>query len=53
MSGTFVISLDLELMWGVRDHSTVAEYGDAVLGGRAAIPKMLDRFRVNFCTRFG
>lgn len=44
MSGTFVISLDFELMWGVRDHRTVAEYGDAVLGGREAIPQMLSRF---------
>jgi len=33
MSGRFVISLDLELMWGSRDHRSVAEYGDAVLGG--------------------
>ena len=44
MTGTFVISLDFELMWGVRDHRTVAEYGDAVLGGREAIPLMLSRF---------
>ena len=45
MSGTFVISLDFELMWGVRDHRSVTEYGDAVLGGREAIPQMLSRFR--------
>ena len=44
MSGSLVISLDFELMWGVRDHRSVAEYGDAVLGGRAAIPAMLERF---------
>lgn len=44
MSGSFVISLDLELMWGVRDHRNVASYGDAILGGRAAIPEMLRRF---------
>jgi peptidoglycan/xylan/chitin deacetylase (PgdA/CDA1 family) len=31
-------------MWGVRDHRTAAEYGDAVLGGRRAIPQMLERF---------
>ena len=45
MSGSFVISLDFELMWGVRDHRTVHSYGDAVLGGRKAIPEMLSRFK--------
>lgn len=45
MSGRFVISLDFELMWGVRDHRSAAEYGDAVLGGRQAIPQMLALFR--------
>lgn len=45
MTGKFIISLDFELMWGVRDHRSVAEYGDAVLGGREAIPLMLQRFR--------
>jgi peptidoglycan/xylan/chitin deacetylase (PgdA/CDA1 family) len=45
MTGTLVISLDFELMWGVRDHRTIQDYGDAVLGGRQAIPKMLARFQ--------
>lgn len=45
MTGCFVISLDFELMWGVRDHRSVQDYGDAVLGGREAIPLMLARFR--------
>lgn len=31
-------------MWGVRDHATPKSYGDAVLGGRQAIPEMLRRF---------
>ncbi|HZF45885.1 MAG TPA: hypothetical protein VEZ26_06090 [Sphingomonadaceae bacterium] len=44
MTGRLVISLDFELMWSVRDHRTTAEYGDAVLGGRAAIPEVLKRF---------
>lgn len=44
MSGSFVISLDFELMWGVRDHRTVQNYGDAVLGGRDAITHILARF---------
>lgn len=44
MSGKLVISLDFELMWGVRDHRTLADYGDAVLGARRAIPQMLKLF---------
>lgn len=47
MSGTFVISLDFELMWGVRDHRSVSDYGDAVLGGRVAIPEILARFQAS------
>ena len=42
--GEFVISLDFELLWGVRDHATQDSYGANVLGGRAAIPPMLERF---------
>ncbi len=42
--GKFVISLDFELMWGVRDHLDVAAYGGNVLGVRAAIPRMLELF---------
>ncbi len=44
MAGRLVISLDFELMWGVRDHRSTAEYGDAVMGGRRAIPLMLEEF---------
>lgn len=44
MPGKLVISLDFELMWGVRDHRSVADYGDAVLGVREALPGMLKRF---------
>lgn len=47
MTGTFVVSLDLELMWGVRDKRTVESYGDAVRGERKAIPGMLARFAAN------
>jgi peptidoglycan/xylan/chitin deacetylase (PgdA/CDA1 family) len=43
--GSFVISLDFELMWGVRDHATRESYGGNVLGGREAIPAMLDLFQ--------
>lgn len=44
MAGKLIISLDLELMWGVRDHASVAGYGNAVMGGRHAIPEMLRLF---------
>lgn len=44
MSGEFVISLDFELLWGVRDHATRDIYGANVLGGREAIPRILDLF---------
>ena len=43
-SGYLVVSLDLELMWGMRDHRTIKTYGDAVLGGREAIPHILRLF---------
>lgn len=39
-----VISLDFELIWGVRDHSTRDACGANVLGGREAVPRMLDMF---------
>lgn len=44
VSGAFVISLDFELLWGVRDHADRSSYGRNILGGRAAIPRMLDLF---------
>ncbi len=31
-------------MWGVRYHMSIDSYGDAVLGGRAAIPEILKLF---------
>ena len=44
MSGELVISLDFELLWGVRDHATRDSYGANVLRGREAIPRILDLF---------
>ena len=44
MTSSFIISLDFELMWGVRDHRSIADYGDAVLGARQAIPRMVALF---------
>jgi peptidoglycan/xylan/chitin deacetylase (PgdA/CDA1 family) len=42
--GRFVISLDFELHWGVRDKRTLSGYRDNLLGVRKAIPAMLDKF---------
>lgn len=42
--GALVISLDFELMWGVRDLQTKASYGANILGVRQAIPAMLALF---------
>lgn len=42
--GTFVVSLDFELHWGVRDHRSVADYRENLLGVRRAIPALLDLF---------
>jgi peptidoglycan/xylan/chitin deacetylase (PgdA/CDA1 family) len=47
MNGKFVISLDFELLWGVRDHADRDTYGKNVLGARAAVPKMLELFAKN------
>jgi peptidoglycan/xylan/chitin deacetylase (PgdA/CDA1 family) len=43
--GIFVVSLDFELHWGMRDHSTVEDYEENLAGSRQAIPQMLDLFR--------
>ncbi len=42
--GQFVLSLDFELLWGVRDHADRQSYGPNVLGARAAVPRMLELF---------
>lgn len=47
MTGSLIISLDFEMMWGVRDHRTTEDYGDAVLGVRQAVPLILSRFAQN------
>ncbi|MEO6349012.1 MAG: polysaccharide deacetylase [Aquaticitalea sp.] len=43
-TGKFVISLDFELMWGVRDIQTTETYGRNILGVWEALPKMIDAF---------
>jgi peptidoglycan/xylan/chitin deacetylase (PgdA/CDA1 family) len=40
----FIISLDFELMWGVRDKKTIESYGRNILGVREVIPALLDLF---------
>lgn len=47
MSGQFVVSLDFELLWGVRDHADRTSYGKNVLGAREAVPQMLEIFAQN------
>jgi len=43
--GLFVVSLDFELHWGVRDKRTVSAYRESLLGVRRAIPALLDLFK--------
>ncbi|MBM4145957.1 MAG: polysaccharide deacetylase [Nitrospira sp.] len=42
--GSFVISLDFELSWGVRDMYRLEEYKDNLIGARSAIPLILKIF---------
>jgi peptidoglycan/xylan/chitin deacetylase (PgdA/CDA1 family) len=40
-NGKFIISLDFELHWGVRDKKTIAQYGTNIIGVHSVIPKLL------------
>jgi peptidoglycan/xylan/chitin deacetylase (PgdA/CDA1 family) len=40
----FVVSLDFELRWGVRDSKSMDTYGRRILGVRQAIPSILSLF---------
>ncbi|RME25825.1 MAG: hypothetical protein D6798_08055, partial [Deltaproteobacteria bacterium] len=42
--GALVVSLDFELFWGMRDKVSLQRYRRQILGGRAAIPRLLDLF---------
>jgi peptidoglycan/xylan/chitin deacetylase (PgdA/CDA1 family) len=45
MTGALVLSLDFELHWGVRDlFPHPGPYSDNLLGGRAAVPRILELF---------
>lgn len=47
MDSQFVVSLDFELLWGVRDHLDRESYGGNVRIAREAIPRILDIFAGN------
>ena len=42
---TFVISLDFELFWGLRDHRRLEEVGPRLLGVRQVVPALLELFQ--------
>jgi len=44
-NGKFVVSLDFELMWGVRDIKDKKTYGNNIIGVHKVIPKLLEVFR--------
>jgi peptidoglycan/xylan/chitin deacetylase (PgdA/CDA1 family) len=43
-NGSFIISLDFELLWGMRDLPDADKYKKSVLGVEQVIPKMIDLF---------
>ncbi len=43
-AGSFVISLDCELFWGVRDKRRLQDYRENLLGDRQVVPRLLDLF---------
>lgn len=45
--GKLIISLDFELMWGVHDVTSASVYGDAIIGAKQIIPRIIDKFEVN------
>jgi hypothetical protein len=52
-SGKFVISLDFELYWGVRDSRSLDQYGENIKGVHTVIPKLLELFnRYNIAATF-
>lgn len=43
-NGTFVVSLDFELLWGVHDHETKESFREQIYGARKAVEEMLKLF---------
>ena len=44
MAGKMIISLDFELFWGFLEEMQLEDYQENILGGRAAIPRLLKLF---------
>lgn len=44
MQSVLIVSLDFELFWGMQDCRSLESYGQNILGGRKAIPKLLKVF---------
>lgn len=44
-NSSFVISLDFELYWGVRDNRTIESYKNNLLGVRSVVPTLLNLFK--------
>jgi peptidoglycan/xylan/chitin deacetylase (PgdA/CDA1 family) len=42
--GSFIISLDCELYWGVRDKRRLDEYRENLIGDRQVVPRLLSLF---------
>ena len=42
--GCFIISLDFELFWGVRDKKSIESYGENIIGVWKVIPALLEAF---------
>ena len=42
---SLIVSLDLELFWGMQDIMDLTEYQANIQGGRKAIPQMLELFQ--------
>ena len=45
MAGTLIVSLDFELLWGVLDFDSPEAYMPNVMGGRNAVPRLLELFK--------
>jgi peptidoglycan/xylan/chitin deacetylase (PgdA/CDA1 family) len=45
--GPFVVSLDFELNWGVRDQVSLDRYGANLRGAREVVPRLLERFEAH------
>ncbi len=45
MPGILIVSLDFELFWGMLDVCSLEAYQENVLGGRKAIPRLLELFQ--------